>query len=60
MGQVNEYVYIKNATPVSKNPKCGSLIVTLIIFMCRGRKIDETLQKYVFRWKALILRVSLS
>ena len=26
--------------------------------MCRGRKIDETLQKYIFRLKALILRVS--
>lgn len=33
--------------------------VTLIIFMCRGRKIDETWQKYIFRLKALILRVSL-
>jgi hypothetical protein len=41
-------LYLKDATPVSKTLKCGSLIVALVTFMCRGRKVDETSPKCIF------------
>lgn len=46
--QVSEYVYIENATPVTRSLKYGCLIVTLIIFMCRGRKNRWNVPKMQF------------
>lgn len=56
--QIKEYVYMENATPVTKTLKFGSLIVTLIFFfMCRGRKIDEMVTKMQFYFESISFKV---